>query len=457
MAMFGTSSSTKPKFLRTVFQQLNMVPEEDILIPVKHINDNPAFHCFIAFLIFLNGIMLGLEVDLNRGQELSSRLGFFIVDFISFLIYCFELTARFRQKGWDSLQDGWNFLDYCLVVMQLLDTVRSVSDEGSSIAAVVRITRALRIVRQIKGLKAFSGLWLVIRGILDSARTIFWVTMLLLIIAYCLAVGIATTAPDDNIKEYWIHYDVYFGSVGRCFWTVLQLMTFDSWASDIARPLADHNPVALFLVYLTIITCSFAVLNIILSVMIENTIACAKGSVDQTGKVLKEAEADVYASMDDDFLEVDMDEGELTEDQLEQLIETKSFNYKLRLLGLNPEEVGTLFEVIDADQSGRVSPEELISALKQIRGQARGQDMVALISFVQRQQWIAVQCTQRAEALIKQADGIEARLLGLGAGIAVELVHQKKQQTRAKALWKEVEARQAVISDSLKVRWPRIT
>merc|ERR1719284_1650944 len=111
---------------------------------------------------------------------------------------------------------------------------------------------------------------MILQGLLDALSTIAWVVLLLLIIVYCIGVFLTTAVGhSDYAKEHWIYTEQYAGTVMRSMWTVMQIMTFDMWATDIARPMNDVSPGIVIVILGTIVICSFGVLNVVVAVMVQ--------------------------------------------------------------------------------------------------------------------------------------------------------------------------------------------
>jgi len=446
---FGKKKDESQLRMLTVFEQMNAELPEDANRRKTHLATNPCFNLAIGLVILLNSLMLGIEVDTGRGNKFEDRKGFFAMDFVFFVVFLAEMVVRQSQLSWSYFLDPWNFFDYILLVLNCGDLAVSISNDGSGglkIAAAIRIVRLLRIVRNIKGLKLFYVLWMVIQGMMDSLRTMLWVALLLVIIVYCIGITLTTmVGQDDAAKAEWRYADQYFGKVPRSMWTIMQVITFDAWASDVARPLAEVSPTALAVIFLAIMLCSFGVLNVIVAVMVERTLAIAKESKDATGKILEKTEHELLKSMTDDFNKCDLDDGEVDLAEFQKLLQTPAFAYKLRLLGIQGDEADSLFELMDADGSGSVGPDEFITGLQKLKGPAKGQDLVTLISHAQMQCLRASKFADRVSKLSVKADEIQTRLNGVGKGITSELRLRKQAGERNDAVWRHAGQRQKVI------------
>merc|ERR1719160_1173035 len=135
----------------------------------------------IAGAIFGNAIQMGVETDYP-----DLPIWTFFEHFFTFL-FSWEMFSKQFFERLAYFKNGWNNLDFVLVWMSIFNTwimglVGQNSDMGKFSA--LRILRVLRVVRMIRLLKVFKELWLIVKGILDSLRTIFWASMLLLMFVY---------------------------------------------------------------------------------------------------------------------------------------------------------------------------------------------------------------------------------------------------------------------------------
>lgn len=437
--------------LSTALEQMNAEFSEDIQKRNNHLASKPEFNLAIASLIILNMIIVGVEVDHTRGDKLEDRLLFFACDFFFMIVFFVEMLIRQNQLGWDYFIDPWNVFDYGLVVLNCADIVITVTSDGSQglrLASTFRALRLMRVVRSIKGLKVFNGLWMILQGMLDSLRTLGWMLILLTMIVYSVAVTLTSVVGQSPFaRERWRYCDQYVGNIYRSIWTVIQVITLDSWASDIGRPMSEVSPFGLFIIIATVIICSFGVLNIIIAVMVERMQTIATESKELTAKKLEKTEQALLCSMAKEFKEAELDEnGEVTLDEFRKMITQDSMMYKLRLLGVMAEEAESLFEIMDADKSGSVSPEEFVTGLQKLKGIAKGQDLVQLICFAQKQCMRATMFVDRLRDLNEKADIIQERLDSMGRGMSKELRNRDVAAARNDDVMDKAIERSAVIS-----------
>jgi len=444
----GLKKNDDKKSLPTVFEQMNAELFEDVHRRRRHPASSPKFNLTVGAAIILNAVVIGIEVDHGRGDKLDDRQIFFLMDAFFSVGFFIEMLVRQNQLGWDYFLDPWNVFDYILVVLSCVDLAVSVSNEGSMAAVrIIRLLRLLRIVRNIRGIRMFRELWMIVQGLIDSLRTMGWVALLLFMIVYCVAVVLTTTVGHSvYVREHWTDSQQYVGTVYRSMWTIVQVVTFDGWATDIARPMSKVSPATTWVLLFVITICTFGVLNVIIAVMVERTLTIARENRDIIGGVLEKTEKELLTSMAQDFFALDEDgSGELDFEEFQKLIRTPTFSFKLRLLGIFEDEAESLFELMDADSSGTVSPEEFVGGLQKLKGPAKGADLVQLITFAQKQCSRASRFGERIAKLNIKADEIQGRLHSIGKGMTSELNDRKQANQRKDDVWRMAAERQNVI------------
>lgn len=454
----GKGAGLYDERLPTVYEHFHTVSAEDLDKREVHAAESVMLQVVISVAVILQSFVLGIEVDMFSGGDDGGYNPFWVLDFLFFIIFLGEVLLRNHNLGWDYYTDVWNCFDYILVVFNGTDLAHAILVEGGAnqlkISVCLRVIRLLRIARGVKDRKIFKGLWLVTQGIIDSCSTIAWVALLLLIIVYCLAIIISTlVAQNPDTREHWRYADQYVGSVFKTMWTLLQIITFDSWASDIVRPMMQVSPLGTAIVLVAIVVCSLGVFNVIVAVMVERTMTISKTSRDKVETQLEKSEQELLKAMAEDFLEQDLDDnGEINYNEFCLLLRQPKMTQKLRYLGIHAEEAESLFDLMDTDNSGKVSPDEFITGLQKLRGPAKGQDLVTLICFAQQQTARASRLQQRAKSLRNNAEFIKDRLETIGHGITAERRSAKQHVQSTAKVRDEAQQRTAIIARMDSVR-----
>jgi voltage-gated sodium channel len=184
----------------------------------------PAFQHFIVAVIALAGVVAGLETSpaimARHGAALFALdkliLGIFIVEAL------LKMAAHGRQP-WRYFADGWNGFDFLVIVICLLPV-------GGPFAAVLRLARALRLLRLVS---ALPKLQLLVGALLKSLSAMGYVSLLLLLLFYIYAVA--------GIHLFGAHDPEHFGSLPAAFLSLFRLVTLDNW-SDLFNAQLGHAP-----------------------------------------------------------------------------------------------------------------------------------------------------------------------------------------------------------------------
>jgi len=387
----------------------------------------------VGIVVMLNAVIIGLEIDHGRGDDIQDRLLFFLLECCCSTIFFCEMVIRQHQLGWDYFLDPWNVLDYSLVVLSLLDVSASLSeDKGSKMGATLRIVRLLRIVRNVRLVRIFHRLWLLVRGLFDSLQTLLWVSLLILMVAYTVAVFLVlSVGQHPQAQEQWGLSQQYVGTVPRSMLTVIQVITLDQWAADIVRPMSKIAPWTTWLMIGTIIVCTYGMLNVIVAVIVEKTMAVAKENENTMQKINDNTEKRVLEKMADDFRVADADGNvELDRREFKKLMRSQGMQHRLHLLGIRVSEAEELFDLMDIDHNNTISAQEFLGGVKRLRGPAKGAEMVQLIAFAQRQARRAGHFIERVRKLNKKCMVIEKRLDQMLGGTTDELYERMMAQKR---------------------------
>ena len=149
------------------------------------------FNCAIGCVILINAVFIGIETDYGVDScVLSDRMGWYMAEFAFTLIFTTEAALRLYYTGLEYFKDGYNIMDFVLVVIAVVDTW--ILTPFTSACGALRMITALRILRMLKlvplvrRMSFLKELWLIGNGLMESMKTLMWVS-LLLILYYCHA------------------------------------------------------------------------------------------------------------------------------------------------------------------------------------------------------------------------------------------------------------------------------
>ncbi len=207
----------------------------------------PTVQHALIVLILINAVILGMETSsalmFNWGDWLN------IADKAILAIFVVEIALRLIAHRLRYFRDPWNVFDFSVVVIALLP--------ASGPLAVLRALRVLRVLRLVTLVPSMKR---VVAGLLSALPGLGSVTAIIGLIFYVSAV-IAT-------KLFGTAFPQWFGTLGESAFTLFQVMTLESWAMGIVRPVMEVYPNAWVFFLIFILASTFTLLNLFIAVIV---------------------------------------------------------------------------------------------------------------------------------------------------------------------------------------------
>lgn len=437
--------------LQSAFQQMNCEWAQDIRRKQLHIATHPILNAIIVVLLIANTIFLGFEVGDKRSAAAGGHWFFVMMELSFAAVFIGEWFIRLHHQRWEFFADNWNVFDYTLVLMGFNDSMMTLLTPlaGTQLARAFRVFRGLRVARSVRTVKKLSGLWFIIGGLLETVKTMMLVAAMGSILIFALGVALTTVVTSQPfILELWWQASIYMGSVARSMLTILQVATLDGWTQSVAHPLWGLSPFGFFTLILSVIVLNFGTFNILVAVMVERISTMSSDSKELNSRACAMAEQMILRQLLKEFEQQDEDgNGNLSLKEFKKLIRQPNLLGKLSLLGLHANEAEELFSLLDADASGEVTGEELVQGIQKLKGPAKGQDMVYLISVVQRENWRAGCFVQLMRRVNQKVDQIQVRLNHVGARLGRESAKNHHRELYFQHLQTEAANRDLVIAE----------
>lgn len=206
----------------------------------------------VITLIAINAVTLGLETSPRIMAEYGGPLH--IIDTALLTFFVTELAARMWVKRLAFFKDGWNVFDFIVIGLTLLPTTGNLS-----VLRSLRILRALRLITAVPSLKRVVG------ALISALPGMASIAALLALIFYVGAV-MATKLFAD--VEYGPEKERFFGDLGSSLISLFQVMTLDSWSSQIMRPVLDKHPYGWLFFIPFVLATAFTALNLFIGVVV---------------------------------------------------------------------------------------------------------------------------------------------------------------------------------------------
>jgi len=243
-----------------------------------------------------------------------------------------------------------------------------------------RAFRLFRFVRVVRKIPLFKEVVLLISGLTDSARTLFWTIVVLLFITYIFAVfGVvlistyiaemsleATSAQDVKALG---QLEEEIGGVDRLMYTLIQLLTLDSW-NGIARPLVHYMTWTWLFFYAYIAIAVVVLMNLVTAVIVENALASSAKDAERQ-LALKEAHQNkAFEKIQVIFQMIDENgDGAVSMEEFTAAMDKPQVTNQLQLLDFKPDDCKLIFDLLDTGD-GVLSLDEFFGGLSQMKGAA---------------------------------------------------------------------------------------
>lgn len=376
--------STTHRFNQAMQAELNTIREHRQLMEgrfslILRIVGNPYFDYGVFALLAINAAIIGGQVDLLASKPNDKLPAVYRGLNIGFtVVFCAELAIRWLAWGWRFFQMEdwlWNIFDISVVAFSILDEMAQTFLEGTKSGdlidsmGVLRLLRVGRLARVVRMVRIIPTLKSMVYLIMASMPSFVWTVALMLMLMFCIAVYFTEVATEllrldlgePKLGETW-------GSVGSSIMSLWSAITGgDDWRNftDVFGQ-NEYYQINLILFSLYISFAVLVMLNLVTGVF-----------VDGMQRIIRDdREKDLVKTAVGVFAEADIDHNEdLSEDEFADVIDSEALDDVFLALGIQADEAGKLFHVLDTDKSGTLTLAEFVFGCVRLSQNARVVDI----------------------------------------------------------------------------------
>ncbi|XP_001641973.3 cation channel sperm-associated protein 1 [Nematostella vectensis] len=238
---------------------------------IYDVTESKTFGGAILFVILLNTIILITQTD--EAVYVNASWYFSALDNCFLAIYFVEIVLKLYALQETFFKSGWNIMDLTIVLFTTMDFLLPliVQNMGSfDVAAIFRLLRMFRAIRALRALRVLrtirflKNLQVIMTTILKSFRALSTIVMLQGLFLYMFAVIGRGLFYDVSPER--------FGSLGKAFFTLFQLITLDDWFymySDAVNKDPKYSYIILYLIIYIILE-NFIFMNLFVAVLVDN-------------------------------------------------------------------------------------------------------------------------------------------------------------------------------------------
>ena len=231
---------------------------------IYNLVESNKFKNFIMFVIVINAITLGFETSKYVMQNHYYLIE--IADKLAIAIFTIEIFLRIYAHRIAFFKDGWSLFDFTIVAISLFPTT-----------GIFDIFRVLRILRVLRLVTVSTQMRKIVSSLISIIPSMGSIAGLMFIFFYIAAV-MATQLYGESFPQ-------WFGSLGKSFYTLFQIMTLESWSMGIARPIMQVHPYAwaFFIPFIFVVT--FVMINLIVAVVVDAMATINESEKEEIQKV----------------------------------------------------------------------------------------------------------------------------------------------------------------------------
>lgn len=216
---------------------------------IEKIVKSTYFYKFVLTSIILNAIIIGIDLSLPKGNSYHGTLFFY--DKVFSYLFLIELVLRVFTYRFSFFKSGWNIFDFIIIVSSSLILE----------SEVFFVFRAFRIIEVLRLISIIPKMRMVSQALFKTLPSMIGICILLFNLYYIYAI-IVTYLYGDEFPQ-------WFGSIGESFYTLFQIMTFESWSMGIVRPVMEIHPQAWIIFVSFLLIASYIILNIAIGVIVD--------------------------------------------------------------------------------------------------------------------------------------------------------------------------------------------
>lgn len=391
---------------------------------LQRLTSHVIYENAMSFLIVANALILGLQVQLvaEEAAQRAARLealpqpsadAFFFLHWFFCIVFTADLGLRWWADGfWDFFQGvdaGWNIFDIFVVAFAIIDVLvdtiflssgmmNSILQSRRSFTTlrVLRVVRIIRVLRVVRMLTFFRELRMMIHSTIGCFKSVFFVMLIFGAMLYIFGIAF-TSAFIDHMSQVSMwqepkYQDLirYFGSVTISGLSLYQAMSNGrEWHIFIEALETMEGQVWSYIFLLYTLVSIFAIVNIVAAVFVDSAMQFSKA--DHQLMVHQEVSnrRDFLSSLGELFQAIDIDDnGYITRDEFDQCLQQEKFMAFFRAIKLDYRDAQLLFDLLDQDQSGKVTVDEFIDGCAKLQGEASALETKVLhleVQMVRRQ------------------------------------------------------------------------
>lgn len=336
-----------------------------------------SFGTILGIVIATNCVCIVLETEIGARCMQDDSQQDCMPDWLhrfsaAFLVtYTFEVMLRIYAYRIAFFTNFVNVFDLLIIILGYVDAILTMMDELSlSGLQMLRVFRVAKLVRAARFIRLVPELHSMVRGFISSMSAMLWGFVMILVLLLFWAVLAVEFLSQVSRK---VHGDessctqAFSGVFPAILMFFQTLMAGDDWGGCSIPLIKDpsHGAGAMFIFAGSLISIQLGFTNLILAVIVER--AQDASDQDKQAQIMAAKNRRQEAENKLEQMCVDMDtneDGIVSYSELTEAYEAnEDFRQCLHMLEIDKGDLQHLFQLMDSDNSGDLSYEELIECI----------------------------------------------------------------------------------------------
>ncbi|CAH6787997.1 Catsper2 [Phodopus roborovskii] len=282
--------------------------------------ESSIFSKFIISLIFLNTIVLMVEIELMESTNTKLwplKLTLEVADWFILFSFILEIILMWMSSFSLFWKNAWNVFDFAVTMLSVLpEFVVLMGVSGKSVW--LQLLRISRVLRSLKLFARFRQIKVIILALVRALKSMTFLLMLLLIFFYIFAVTGVYFFEDysrSTIED--LEYNMFFSDLLNSLVTVFILFTLDHWYAvlqDVWKVPEASRVFSSIYVVLWLLLGSIIFRNIIVAMMVTNFQNIRNELSEEMTHLEVQYKADIFKRQ---IIQRETSQGKASEDLLE--------------------------------------------------------------------------------------------------------------------------------------------
>lgn len=323
-----------------------------------------SFWLIVAYIVFV-GLSLSLASSFaKKGEELPTWMHIGNMGFLVAFVMELALRLSLEKKAFFIGRNrNWNALDFVLTVLQVIE-VFELAFFRISLARIAKLFKVLRVLQLFK-MKQFRGLRLIVS--IAVWRPLLWGTASLMFLTYAFSLFFAQIVTNWLIEEghntadpaLLAELDHYYGTLRHTMVSLFMAFTGGELWGVLLRPLKEISPWCepAFVIYILITTCGM--MNILGALFVDMVLFTSNRDHDIQMTQREKRDRELVHELKELMQAKDHRKtGRVSREAVMAVVTNKENKKFLKELGVEVDNVKSLFKLLDVEERNRVSVDE---------------------------------------------------------------------------------------------------